>query len=69
MASKENGRSCPDDGTVMEKEIVTGIFTDMCLRCRGAWPDPSELDLIRKAIEDAHAGNFAAGSVIGMSFG
>ena len=69
LASKEDRRACPDDGTWMDKEIVKGIVMDKCPKCGGVWLDPGELDLIEKAIHDAEAGNFASGFLLGMTIG
>ena len=69
LARKEERRPCPDDGRVMLKQIVKGVVTDKCPKCGGVWLDPGELDLIKRAIQDASAGDFATGFVIGMSAG
>jgi Zn-finger nucleic acid-binding protein len=53
----------------MLKQIVKGVVTDKCPKCGGVWLDPGELDLIKRAIQDASAGDFATGFVIGMSAG
>jgi hypothetical protein len=69
LADKEAKRKCPDDGTWMEKEIVRGIVLDKCPRCGGVWLDSGELNLIKKAIQDAAAGNFASGLMMGIVIG
>jgi len=69
LASKEDKMSCPDDGSQMMKQIVKGVVTDKCPECGGVWLDSGELDLIKKAVQDAEAGGFATAFVIGMSAG
>lgn len=76
--TKNENRTCPDDGTRLVPEPITYgdrpvVTIDRCPQCSGFWLDAGELEGIRDAISDdrdrAASENFASGLVIGMVFG
>jgi hypothetical protein len=61
--ASEDQRSCPIDGTTMQKEIVHKLVIDRCPKCRGVWLDPQELDAIKKTVAQEGYNN---GLILGM---
>ena len=66
LMKREPGRTCPVDGTTMEKSSSGEIILDRCPKCDGIWLDSGELDSIKAAANDEAMGTgFALGMVIG----
>jgi Zn-finger nucleic acid-binding protein len=66
-ADREEKRTCPIDGTRMNKEVIMNVVIDRCLSCHGVWLDGGELDLIKKAIVEKEGGDFVTGLIVGMA--
>ena len=49
-AGNESKRSCPVDGTQMEKSIAHMLVIDRCPRCSGVWLDGGELEKIYSGV-------------------
>jgi hypothetical protein len=45
-AAAEQRRSCPVDGSPLDKENARGVIIDRCPRCKGVWLDAGELERI-----------------------
>jgi len=67
-ATSEEKRSCPIDGSTMQKEIVSNIIVDRCQACGGVWLDGGELDLLKRTVEQGVASDLirGLGSPLGM---
>ncbi len=65
-AERETKRSCPVDGSVMNKDIVQNVVIDRCPSCRGIWLDAGELQLVKSAFEAGAGTDLADAMVRGM---
>ena len=66
---REESRTCPVDGSEMQKKIVHYVIVDKCPSCKGVWLDESELRLLQNAVQDKGSGDFASGFITGMIIG
>lgn len=63
---REETRTCPVDGSNMQKMVVHNIIVDQCPKCNGYWLDEGELKLLQNAIQNSGNGDFASGFIAGM---
>lgn len=65
QAKREVIRSCPVDGSTMQKRIIKNVIIDQCPKCSGVWLDSGELELIQKQSADS-GDDFLTGLIVGM---
>lgn len=63
LISRESQRSCPVDGTLLEKKCDDELIIDRCPKCDGIWLDAGELDIIKEKIQ---AEGMGTGVALGM---
>lgn len=49
-AAREQPRSCPIDGTAMQKSVAHMMVIDRCPTCRGVWLDGGELERMKEDV-------------------
>ncbi len=63
LKEREPLRTCPVDGTSMDKIASGELIIDRCPQCSGVWLDADELEAVKQAASDDAMG---AGMVLGM---
>ena len=43
---------CPSCGGLMDTEDCSGVIVDVCVKCKGVWLDPGELQSLQQTKED-----------------
>ena len=61
-------RSCPVDGTVMEKEVVETLLIDRCGTCGGVWLDHDELEILLRLTAERNDGTFLNGVLLKLAW-
>ena len=65
-AERESPRSCPVDGSHMNKQTVHNVVIDRCPTCGGIWLDAGELELVKDALTAGDKADLATGMLLGM---